>query len=260
MITDATIDYVIALSLEAGQEIMLYYDNMGVTVKEDNSPLTKADIASHNTIMEGLEKFSYPIISEESKEHDIIEKDEEFYWLVDPLDGTKEFINKSNEFTTNIALIHNNKPIFGVVYAPAMQKFWVGQNYGKKFAFTIDNTFTRKEITCRKADMSKLVSFVSKNHANSERLENFYKINELNIAEEVSAGSSLKICKIAEGDADIYPRLGTTMEWDIAAAQAVLEAAGGFVYSSKSGTLIYGKKDLKNEHFIATNFQNNFRF
>lgn len=259
MLEKKDIDYLIKICGKAGEEILKFRQNPRINYKNDNTPVTEADLASNEIIIAALTKFSLPIISEETFSSDEIIKADK-YWLVDPLDGTKEFIKGSDEFTVNIALIENHKPIFGIVSTPAKGEFWIGMNYGKKKAFKIDQEGSSRLISCRKPQESALVSLISKSHSNKIKLEGFYRKNNLYIKHEIPAGSSLKICHIAEGKGDICPRLGPTMEWDTAAAQAVLEAAKGHLLINDGHELFYGKEDLKNPYFVATNFKYNFRF
>lgn len=259
MLTKKDIDYLLEVCSKAGKEILKFFGDSRASYKDNNTPVTEADLASNEVITNALEKFGLPIISEETRSsHKGVNADR--YWLVDPLDGTKEFISGSDEFTVNIALVENRKPIFGIVSAPAKGECWVGINYGKKKSFKIDSEGNFRLIYCRKPQEKALESLVSKSHSDKIKLEEFYRKNKLHIVKEIPAGSSLKICYIAEGKADIYPRLGPTMEWDIAAAQAVLEAADGYLLIEKAHELFYGKDGLKNPHFIATNFKYNFRF
>lgn len=255
MLSDGDINYLIELIGDAGKKILTFYKkNVLTEIKSDNSPVTLADLSSHEVIVSGLGKFGLPVISEECKRNHDIKSDK--YWLVDPLDGTKEFINNSQEFTVNIALIQENKPIFGIVSAPALDSVWYGVNDSGAYKI---KSGQKKQIKCR-VPAEILVSLVSKSHADKSDLEKFYHINNFSGVIEKPAGSSLKICYLAEGKADVYPRLGTTMEWDIAAAQAVLESAGGYIYSKNGGSLEYGKVDLYNPHFVASGFKHKYRF
>lgn len=261
MLSQDDINYLIDLAYAAGEKILEFYKKqLDISYKGDNSPVTQADLVANNIIIAGLKKFTWPIISEESYSSSETEN-YPTYWLVDPLDGTKEFISHNDEFTVNIALISKRSPVFGIVYAPALNEGWLGINgITHNKAYKIKNkSQVMEEISCRKGNLEALTSLISKNHADKNRLNNFYRENNLNITTEISAGSSLKICYIAEGKADIYPRLGPTKEWDIAAAQAVLESAGGYIISP-GGRLEYGKKDLLNPYFVAANLKNNFRF
>ncbi len=246
---NATMETAVLAAIQAGEAILKIYDqDFEVETKADNSPLTAADKASHEIIVEALEKTPYPVLSEESA---AVTYDERkgwgTYWLVDPLDGTKEFIKKNGEFTVNIALIENGVPVAGIVYVPVQDTLYVGSmdvEGGKPKAW--------KSVGCMAKSVDKLIEsaavlstsnfpqsteqralrvVASKSHCNDEtrdfiaQLEKRYGEVEL-----VSRGSSLKLCMVAEGSADIYPRIAPTMEWDTAAAHAVVCAAGGAVF------------------------------
>ncbi|MDA8561862.1 3'(2'),5'-bisphosphate nucleotidase CysQ [Gammaproteobacteria bacterium] len=248
---------IINLTWLASERIINLYNNkIDFKLKSDCSPLTAADIASHNVIIEGLSKLTpkIPIISEEGS--DKIDSTCETYWLVDPLDGTKEFINKNDEFTINIALIENNNPTLGVVCAPALNILYSGI-VGKK-AFKENNKNEKHEIYVKKCNNKGLIVVGSRSHNNMDEMNAFLK--DFKISDFIGVGSSLKFCLIAEGKADIYPRLGRTMEWDIAAGHAVLKAAGGFVTTINGSPMIYGKPNRENSYFIAKNMINlNYR-
>ena len=238
---------IIDVTKKAGEKILTYYkQSVEVTSKDDDSPVTAADLAAHEVIVPWLEAFTpkIPVISEESGIPDYEErKDWEAFWLVDPLDGTKEFIKQLDEFTVNIALIEEGKPVLGFIYVPALDViYWGGKGYG---AYKIENG-KQQSITSEKSRKEDpLTVSVSRSHG-SEKQEAY--LSQLNVANRISAGSSLKFCLVAEGKADIYPRLGPTMEWDVAAGDAI------FRYSAKEGEhdspLIYNKPDLKNEEFV----------
>lgn len=257
MLNQKEINDLIATCRKSGRKILRFYGCSQIDYKE-TGPVTQADIASNQIITEALQKYNLPIISEEMhSEKNACLHDK--YWLVDPLDGTKEFINNTNDFTVNIALIENKKPVFGIVFAPVHKTIWIGiNNKNNKKSYRLNDKGEEKIIFCRKPNLKKLVSLISNSHADSSKLKLFYERNRLNIIKEISMGSSLKICMIAEGNADIYPRLGQTMEWDTAAAQAVLEGAGGYLLTNNGKALYYGKDKLKNTSFVATNFKNNF--
>ena len=232
----------------AGEEIMNIYNNsefIDFKSKKDNSPLTKADRASHSIISKVLKKTNIEIISEEKK---ITKYDErkkwEYYWLVDPLDGTKEFINKNGEFTINIALINNNYPTQGFVYIPKEKTLFFGGVNKGSYKLLNDNI---KSISVQ-SPSDKLKIVTSRSHLNNETKT---YLSQFNNFDTLQAGSSLKFCMIAEGLADLYPRLGPTSEWDTAAAQAVVEGAGGTVKDLKGNRLKYSKKDIINPHFIV---------
>ena len=237
-----------AIALSAGNTIMeIYNRDFTIAYKDDKSPLTEADLASNEVIMLGLEKYGIPILSEEGKS---IEYDDrktwEYYWCIDPIDGTKEFIKKNGEFTVNIALIHHNTPILGVVYAPALQDMYVAKKgygaykNGEKLPLRVN------------ADLSEKMSVVaSKSHLSNET-QAFIDALETKEIEQVSKGSSLKLCMVAEGEADIYPRLAPTMEWDTAAADAIVRESGKMTYQFENDQpVVYNKMDLLNPWFVV---------
>jgi len=236
------------IALEAGAAIMAVYesDDFNVQQKGDDSPLTKADLAAHKVICDGLRALEtqYPIISEESS--DISWEQRKHwcrYWLVDPLDGTKEFIKRNGEFTVNIALIEKGVPIMGVVYAPVLDAMYTGER-------DMGAMLNDKPIKVAAKAPATLRVVGSRSHPSRETtdwLDSLGKPYEM-----VPMGSSLKICLVAEGEADIYPRLGPTCEWDTAAAHAVLSAAGGDITTITGDPLLYNQKDdYLNPHFIA---------
>lgn len=239
----------LTLARAAGEEIMaIYAGDFDVTLKADKSPLTAADMASHRVIVAGLEALSprLPVLSEEAADIPWSERQSwQTFWLVDPIDGTKDFVNRSGEFTVNIALIQDGRPVAGVVTAPALgQEFWgiVGQG-----AWLRENGQTRAlEVQTPPEEIRVLAS---KNHLNEDTRQ---FIDGLGPHRLVQAGSSLKFCRIAEGLADLYPRCGPTCEWDTGAAQAVLEAAGGTVRTFDGQPLVYGKENVLNPFFVAS--------
>jgi len=238
------------LVAEAGDAVLEVYhsDNFDIELKSNDSPVTKADLAAHNVLIDGLSVITpnIPVVSEEDDSSLTIPKDHKLYWLIDPLDGTKEFINKSDEFTVNLALIDNHRSIFGFVGIPALDAlYWGGKGHG---SFKSSNNTSFQAIHVKKtSDVTRV--FASKSHLNPET-EEF--INALaGELELVQAGSSLKFLRIAEGMADIYPRLAPTCEWDTAAAHAVLEGAGGSVTQVDGSELTYGKTNILNPYFIA---------
>jgi len=240
-----------AIALEAGKAIMAVYgDDIAVTRKEDNSPLTQADMAAHHTIMAGLAALApaLPVISEESTSIPYQErKSWRRYWLVDPLDGTREFIKRNGEFTVNIALIDGDRPVLGVVYAPAMDLlFYAAQGQG---AFRQLAGRPAEKIRARQFDPTQITVAGSRSHGD-DRLHAF--LDRIGPHMLISMGSSLKICLIAEGRADVYPRLGPTSEWDTAAAQCVLEEAGGTFTDWQGKPTIYsGQGVATNGHLLA---------
>lgn len=249
-LTSDYLDQLKKLVVNAGDAILKIYhsDKFDIELKSNNSPVTKADLAAHNILIEGLSTITpdIPVVSEEDDSSLKISKNHELYWLIDPLDGTKEFINKSDEFTVNLALINNHKPVFGFVGIPALDTlYWGGKG---RSSFKSSHNTSPQEIHVKKGSNITRV-FASKSHLNPET-ETF--INSLTgEIELVQAGSSLKFLRIAEGMADIYPRLAPTCEWDTAAAHAVLEGAGGSVTQVDGSDLRYGKADILNPYFVA---------
>jgi 3'(2'), 5'-bisphosphate nucleotidase len=242
---------VIALAKAAGTRIMdIYQSDFRVGHKEDQSPLTAADLASHHCLVEGLEKLypQYPVLSEESKALPYAERSAwDTYWLIDPLDGTKEFVKRNGEFTVNVALIRGNVPVLGVVYAPAMGLcYYAAEGYGA-FRQADGAEPEAIQVVEQAADPLRVVG--SRSHGGAE-LETY--LSRVGAHELVSIGSSLKLCLVAEGSADLYPRIGLTSEWDTAAAHAVVQAAGGEVIDLKGQPLRYNAKDsILNPYFIV---------
>lgn len=240
-----------ALSRLAGQAILeIYEQDFVVEQKADQSPLTQADLASHRLVCDGLRSIDprTPVLSEESAEIPFQERCRwQEYWLVDPLDGTKEFVNRNGEFTVNIALIRDHVPVLGVVHVPVTgHSYFGGSGLG---AFLSDSENSVHRIHTRQPAAEPLVVVGSRSHANPD-LER--RLAALGDHELVSMGSSLKFCLVAEGKADFYPRLGPTSEWDTAAAQAVVEAAGGRVTTLDGRPLLYNTKDsLLNPEFLV---------
>lgn len=245
-------------AIKAGNEILdVYYNSdFEVEFKSDNSPLTLADKRAHDVIVELLSSTKIPILSEEGKSISFDErKNWERFWLVDPLDGTKEFIKRNNEFTVNIALIGRNSPIAGVVYVPVTKVLYWADHNGSFKAIVEEENESLNDIE-QLPIYSKRENFVivgSKSHMNHETEEFISSIDTNGKAiEMVSKGSSLKICMVAEGNADIYPRLGPTMEWDTAAGHAIVKFAGKKVYQFENkDPLIYNKENLLNPYFVV---------
>jgi len=252
------IDLICEIAIGAGMEIMdVYKKDFTVEYKDDKSPLTEADIRANNYITRELNKLTpdIPILSEESKMIPYSErKFWNSFWLVDPVDGTKEFIKKSDEFTVNIALIQKGKPVLGVVYAPALDELYFGST---THAATKKQNQVTKKLPLKKEDDSIIKVVASKSHLTPETSAFIEKIAQESgkKTELTSRGSSLKLCMVAEGSAHIYPRLGPTMEWDTAAAHAVVNAAGKRVIATdginETGELLYNKEDLLNPWFIV---------
>jgi 3'(2'), 5'-bisphosphate nucleotidase len=242
------------LAKDAGHAIMRIYtestdDDLLVAHKSDDSPLTLADLAAHHVIVDGLARLTpeIPVVSEEDSASLTHRKPNGRFWLIDPLDGTKEFLARNGEFTVNMALIEDGETVWGVVYVPALrQLFWGGKAFGSfRWAESGIVSLTVSEPV-ETGQPFRVVA--SKSHLNAETSA---FIEKLGFVELIQAGSSLKFCRIAEGSADIYPRLAPTCEWDTAAAQAVLEGAGGQVYDTHGNRLLYGKTDLLNPSFVA---------
>lgn len=240
---------IVTIAETAGAAIMKIYEGaITVDTKDDKSPVTEADRVGEAVILEALRELTpeTPIVAEESvAAGDIPEVGDEPFWLVDPLDGTKEFISRNGEFTVNIALIENRQPLLGVVFAPAIETMWWGaQGHGA----TRRKGDTAEEITVRAAPAQGGVAVASRSHRDDKT--NAW-LDEKGIDETIAAGSSLKFCVVAEGRADYYPRFGPTMEWDVAAGHAVLRAAGGRVTTIEGEPFAYNKPDFRNSGFIA---------
>jgi len=245
------LNHIKQLMWQAGDAIMEVYNSneFDTEIKGDNSPVTKADLAAHYTLIEGLAKLTpeIPVVSEEDSQSLDIPKTHSTFWLIDPLDGTKEFIKKNGEFTCNLALIENKQPSLGFVGVPAKNTLYIG---GKHTPSTCEQRNGQvKKIAHCKIDKTLTRVVASKSHLNEET-QAFIDAIGGNV-ELVQAGSSLKFLKIATGEADIYPRLAPTCEWDTAAAQAVLEGAGGQVTQATGEPMQYGKSEILNPHFIA---------
>jgi 3'(2'), 5'-bisphosphate nucleotidase len=254
--------FVIALAdiaLAAGREIMaVYAEDFAARTKSDATPVTEADERAERVILADLAKFdgATPVISEEAAAGGKIPEVAERFYLVDPLDGTKEFISRNGEFTVNIALVEKGVPTAGVVYAPALGRMFVGERMKGAAEARTDDTqraagLSWRPLAVRKAPAGGLTVVASRSHRD-ERTDAF--LGSLGRHELVSAGSSLKFCLLASGEADLYPRFGRTMEWDTAAGHAVLLAAGGLVNTETGCALAYGKAErgYDNPAFIAT--------
>lgn len=254
--------------IQAGEQTLKYYrQKFEVHAKQDNSPLTSADMASHHCIVDRLKNTGIPIVSEESSKDELEQRLEwDVLWLVDPLDGTKEFIKHSDEYTVNIALVKDQEPVLGVVYAPALDLLYYGnldkgayklerakQKLANVTAFDgILNVSSPLPIT---KVHHKPVVVASKSHLNDETIAFIENLEQsLGAIALKSIGSSLKLCMVAEGVADFYPRLGPTMEWDTAASHAIVKASGQeIVQFPETVALKYNKRDLLNPFFIVFN-------
>ena len=252
MIEKIDIADIVMLAKKAGNAIMkIYSQDFEVEYKADNSPLTRADKIANKIIEQGLGKISkeIPILSEEGKNTAYKERKEwQYFWLVDPLDGTKEFVKKNGEFTVNIALIHKGVPVIGVVYAPALDIcYWAQKGTG---AFK-----DGKKLPFKQAQTNNYKVVVSRSHMSIETQVFIDKISNKNL-ELVPMGSSLKICLVAEGTASIYPRMGSTMEWDTAAAHAIVNESGFTLRRYKEADVyskfLYNKHNLLNDWFVVS--------
>ena len=248
----------------AGKEILAYYveaKEIEVRQKADASPVTEADEAAEALILEALAKLTpgIPVVSEEAASAGHVpDVSGGRFWLVDPLDGTKEFISRNGEFTVNIALVVAGVPVAGVVHAPALAMTWAGAKGAEGAQDRPDGpalaTYSQTDqppmaIAARAIPPEGAVVVASRRHGSGSELDEFLAGYE--VKEQVSAGSSLKFCLVATAKADLYPRFGRTMEWDTAAGHAVLRAAGGKVLTQEGAPLVYGKPGFENPHFIA---------
>jgi 3'(2'), 5'-bisphosphate nucleotidase len=248
----ALLEPVMAIAVEAGEKILAVYNTeFAVEHKEDCSPLTEADLASHETILQGLETLisGVPVLSEESQEVSFVERHNwQRYWLVDPLDGTREFVKRNGEFTVNIALIEGHEPVLGVVYVPVTRVLYYACRDHGAYKKEAGAAAIALKVHPWAGEGTVLVAG-SRSHA-GEHLKSF--LDRVGDYELVSMGSSLKLCLVAEGKADIYPRFGLTSEWDTAAAQCVVEEAGGMVADLNGTPLRYNTKEsLLNPYFLV---------
>ncbi len=253
-------------AIAGGIEILKIYDGPKIKVeqKEDNSPLTLADKAANDVIATFLDKTSYPIISEENKQIDFeVRKNWESCWIVDPLDGTKEFIKKNGEFTVNIALCEKGRPIFGVIYVPVTRELYYADVLNKQAYKTtlsqeheiVKDLFSSNDLINPSQPSTDIIRVVgSRSHMNQNTLDYIASIEkDYQEVEIVSKGSSLKFCLVAEGKADVYPRFAPTMEWDTAAGQAICNAVGLTVISQDTKQeLNYNKENLLNPFFLVS--------
>jgi 3'(2'), 5'-bisphosphate nucleotidase len=248
--SDRLLDTAISAALAAGEAIMrVYAEPFEVIQKSDQTPVTEADLAAERVIVGMLTKAfpDIPIVSEETAPEDGFKPPAARFWCVDPLDGTKEFIAKNGEFCVCIALIEDGRPVLGVVHGPAIATTYAA--YGPGSAIRMRNGGAPEKIEARMPSRDGVIVIHSRTNANSRRLAEYFQGRA--IRERISCGSALKFGVLAAGEADLYPRFGTTMEWDTAAGQAILEAAGGSVVRAEGGPLAYGKHDLKNDAFLA---------
>ena len=253
-VTADVVERVRNIALRAGNAILaIYNSDFAVEKKDDASPVTEADRRAEGLILEALRREitdAFPIIAEEEVAVGRIPQiDEGPFWLVDPLDGTKEFVRRQGEFTVNIALIEGGRPRLGVVHAPAKDATYWASPLG---AFARTDGGADRAIACRPVPEKGLIAVASKSHRNPE-LEAF--LARYDLAESIAAGSSIKFCLIASGLADIYPRTGRTMEWDTAAGHAIVWFAGGSVTDMQGSELTYGKPGFENPHFVVRGAQ-----
>lgn len=241
----------VSIARDAGDAILtIYHAGFKVEQKEDHSPLTDADLASHHLILKRLTELTpdIPVLSEESSKPSFEERSHwQTYWLVDPLDGTREFIKRNGEFTVNIALIHQHQSIIGVINVPVLDvDYYAWENGG---CYKSDNRAKAKKISVKKLDGSKLTIAGSRSHGSALMQRYMANLGDINI---LSMGSSLKFCLVAEGRADLYPRLGPTSEWDSAAAHCIVVQAGGYITKTDMSPLEYNTKaSLLNPFFFV---------
>lgn len=261
---NADLQLAIQAAIEAGEAIMeIYEKDFEVELKSDNSPLTAADQKANGVIMKYLNTTKHPIISEENKQIDYQERKKwTSCWIVDPLDGTKEFIKKNGEFTVNIALVNNQKTNLGVIYVPATKVLYYADAAAElahkvqldKPVFDVDfiRQHTKKIQPKEHAENLRIVG--SRSHMNEDTTNFIDSLKTDKNIEVVSKGSSLKFCLVADGDADIYPRFAPTMEWDTAAGQAICKAVGLQVIDQQTGEeMLYNRENLLNNYFMVSN-------
>jgi 3'(2'), 5'-bisphosphate nucleotidase len=251
-LTIAAIDAVRAASVVV---LEVYASDFAVDRKGDASPVTDADRRAEAVIVRTLARLTpgVPIVAEEAHAAGDAPTVAERFWLVDPLDGTKEFVSRNSEFTVNVALIEDGVPVMGVVSAPALGRLWVGVGDVVGGGAWVEDADGRRDIRCRGVPDEGLTVIASRSHGDAQALDAYLRGRK--VAAVSSAGSSLKLCLVASGDADLYPRFGRTMEWDIAAGHAIVRAAGGDVTDLRGEPLRYGKPGLENPHFVAHGLQ-----
>jgi 3'(2'), 5'-bisphosphate nucleotidase len=243
---EAWLEAVERIVRSAGEVILAVYGtDFAVRGKDDQSPVTEADERAEAVIVDALKALA-PAVPEEAVAAGQTPEVGDLFWLVDPLDGTKEFISRNGEFTVNIALVHRGQPVLGVVLAPALGRLFAG-DVGR--GAWVEDASGRRPIHCRAVPAEGLTVVASRSHGDAAALDAFLAGRK--VAGQTNAGSSLKLCLVAAGEADLYPRLGRTMEWDIAAGHAVLLAAGGRVNDLSGQPLRYGKPGFDNPHFAA---------
>jgi 3'(2'), 5'-bisphosphate nucleotidase len=249
---DPVLDIVFRAARAAGEEIMrVYAEPFEVREKLDKTPVTEADLAAERVIEEILRAAfpDIPVVSEETAEPEGWVAPGPRFWCVDPLDGTREFVNRTDEFAVNIGLVENGRAVLGLVYGPAIGVTYTANGPGTATRWR--GSAEAEPIMARVPPPEGIVVVHSRSHENSRRLAEFFAEKSVPILERRKCGSALKFGVLAAGEADFYPRFGTTMEWDTAAGQAILEAAGGSVVTLTGAPLVYGKPGLKNEGFLA---------
>lgn len=246
----------VSIARDAGSAILtIYNEGFSVEEKEDKSPLTDADLAAHKLILKRLNELTpeIPVLSEESAKLPFAERASwQTYWLVDPLDGTREFVKRNGEFTVNIALIHQHQSIIGVIHVPVLDVDYYAWKHGG--CYKAENRATAEKISVKKLDGSQLIIAGSRSHGSEIMQQYVERLSADNGGkiETLSMGSSLKFCLVAEGRADLYPRLGLTSEWDTAAAHCIVEQAGGYITRTDMTALQYNTKDsLLNPFFFV---------
>ncbi|EAK0818245.1 3'(2'),5'-bisphosphate nucleotidase CysQ [Campylobacter lari] len=246
MFSQINLKDITSIAIKAGKSVLeIYNKDFKISYKDDNSPLSEADIISNKIICKELVRFNIPILSEENKTIPYKQrKNWEYFWCIDPIDGTKEFINKNGEFTINIALIYKDTPVLGVVYAPALDLLYSAKKGEGAFRNGVKLPLQRND------DFYKIVA--SKSHLNEQTKDFVDSIQTTKQKEFISMGSSLKLCLVASNEADIYPRLAPTMEWDVAAADAIVREVGKMTYDFYAKKpLVYNKENLLNPYFIV---------
>jgi len=242
---------IISLVQKANQKILEIYNSskIDVSLKNDNSPITKADKVSHELLTSGLKELypEIPILSEEEIIPFKERKRWQHFWLIDPLDGTKEFISKNGEFTVNIALIYKNTPVFGIVSLPVKEFIYFSSK--DKGAFKIGKDKEAKKIQIRNNPEGKIIVVRSRSHSDEKEQAIIERLGEYKV---IQAGSSVKFCYVAEGLADIYIRTGPTMEWDTGAGQCIAECAGASIFNFEQRPFKYNKESLKNSGFVCS--------
>jgi len=249
LLSKKEIGSLIEISLKAGSAIMdIYSTKFNYQIKNDNSPITKADEVSNDIICSSLKNLTpeIPILSEENSKVSFGERSLwKRYWLIDPLDGTKEFINRNGEFTVNIALIEESRPVFGIICLPINNRiYWGSEEYG---SYSLDKENKKIKLNVSKENRGRITVVTSRSHP-SKKLSGL--LSDMNDPNVIKSGSSIKFCLVANGKADCYPRLNPTSEWDIAAGSAILKFAGGTIVDMNGDEIRYNQKD----NFLVPNF------